>query len=34
MKVLIAEDGSHVSYSWTVTSDGKVLSSHTAEFEL
>jgi hypothetical protein len=34
MKVLIAEDGSHVGYSWTLTSKGKVLSSHTAKFEL
>lgn len=34
MKVLISEDGNHVSYSWTITSDGKVISSHKAEFEL
>ena len=34
MQVEIAEDGSGVSYSWTMTTDGKVVSSHTAEFEL
>jgi hypothetical protein len=34
MKFLIADDGSRLSYSWTVTSGGKVVSSNTAEFEL
>ena len=34
MKVNVAEDGSHLSYSWTVTVDGKIVSSHKAEFEL
>jgi hypothetical protein len=34
MKVLIAEDGKHVSYSWSITSNSKVQSSHTAEFSL
>ena len=34
MRVEIAEDASGVSYSWTMTTDGKVVSSHTADFEL
>ena len=34
MKISIAEDGSHVSYSWTITRDAKVVSSHKAEFDL
>ena len=34
MQVKVAEDGSGVSYSWTMTTDGKVVSSHTADFEL
>jgi hypothetical protein len=34
MKVKVAEDGSSLSYSWTVTTDGRVVSSHKAEFEL
>ena len=34
MRVEIAEDASGVSYSWTMTTGGKVVSSHTAEFEL
>ena len=34
MKVKVAEDGSRLSYSWTVTVDGKIVSSHKAEFEL
>jgi hypothetical protein len=34
MKITIAEDGNHVSYSWTITRDDKVVSSHQAKFEL
>ena len=34
MKVKVAEDGTRLSYSWTVTVDGKTVSSHKAEFEL
>ncbi len=34
MKVKVAADGSRLSYSWTVTTDGRVVSSHKAEFEL
>ena len=34
MSFLISEDGKNISYSWTLTRDGKVLSSHTAEFSL
>ena len=34
MTFLIAEDGSRLSYSWTVTRDGEVMSSHAAGFEL
>jgi len=30
----ISEDGNKVSYSWTITTDSKVVSSHSAEFEL
>ena len=34
IRVLVGEDGKSLSYSWSVTSDGKVVSSHKAEFEL
>jgi hypothetical protein len=34
MSFLIADDGKKISYSWTLTSNGKVLSSHKAEFGL
>jgi len=34
MKVLISEDEKHVSYSWTITSNGTVVASHSAEFKL
>ena len=34
MKISITEDGSHVSYSWTITTGSKVVSSHSAEIEL
>ena len=34
MKIAIAEDGNHVSYSWRITRDDKVVSSHKAKFEL
>jgi len=34
MKVLIADDARRVSYSWTFTCAGKIVSSHKAEFEL
>jgi hypothetical protein len=34
MKILIAEDASRVSYSWTITRDGDILSSHKAGFQL
>ena len=34
MSFLISEDGKNISYSWTLTSDGKVVSSHRAEFSL
>jgi len=34
MKVKVTEDGSRLDYSWTVTADGKIVSSHKAEFEL
>ncbi len=34
MKVKINEDGSGVSCSWSMTSEGKVVSSHSAEFKL
>ena len=30
----VAEDGCNLKYSWKLTSNGKVLSSHEAEFEL
>jgi hypothetical protein len=32
MRFLISEDGKNISYSWTLTRNGKVLSSHKAEF--
>lgn len=34
MRFLIAEDGSRLTYSWTVTRGGKIVSSHAAEFNL
>jgi hypothetical protein len=34
MSFLISEDGKAIRYSWTLTSNGKVLSSHRAEFGL
>jgi hypothetical protein len=34
MKVFIAEDGTHLRYSWKLVRDGRVISSHSAEFEL
>ena len=34
MKFFVSEDGSRVTYSWTLTSDGKVVNSHKAEFSL
>ena len=34
MRVELAKDASGVSYSWTMISNGKVVSSHTAVFEL
>jgi hypothetical protein len=34
LSFLIDEDGKGISYSWTLTSDGKVVSKHSAEFEL
>jgi hypothetical protein len=34
MSFLIADDGEKISYSWTLTSNGKVVSSHKAEFGL
>jgi hypothetical protein len=34
LKVQIAHDGGHVSYSWTVSVEERVIASHTAEFEL
>ncbi len=34
IRVEIAEDASGVRYLWTMTTAGKVVSSHTAEFEL
>jgi hypothetical protein len=34
MSFLISGDGKTISYSWTLTRDGKVLSSHKAEFGL
>ena len=34
MKFLIDEGGEGIKYSWTLTSNGKVLSSHKAEFGL
>ncbi len=34
MSFLVAEDGKNISYSWTLTSNGKVVNSHRAEFSL
>jgi len=34
VKVMVQENGGGVSYSWRMTSGGKVIASHTAEFEL
>ena len=34
MKVMVQENGGGVSYSWKMTSEGKVIALHTAEFEL
>jgi hypothetical protein len=34
MRFLISEDGKNISYSWTLTRDGKAVSSHTAKFNL
>jgi hypothetical protein len=34
MSFLVTKDGNGVSYSWTLTGDGKVLSSHKAELSL
>jgi len=34
MSFLISEDGKTIRYSWTLTREGKVLSSHQAEFGL
>jgi len=34
MGFLVSEDGKSISYSWTLTSNGKVVSSHKAEFGL
>jgi hypothetical protein len=34
MSLMISEGGKSVHYSWRVVSEGKVLSQHTAEFEL
>lgn len=34
MSFLISGDGKTISYSWTLTRDGKVLSSHKADFGL
>ncbi len=34
LSFLISEDGKAISYSWTLTSEGKVVSSHKAEFGL
>ncbi len=34
MRFLISEDGKTVSYSWTMTTDGTVVASHSAEFKL
>jgi hypothetical protein len=34
MKVFVSEDGDNVRCSWTITTDGKVVSSHKSEFEL
>jgi hypothetical protein len=32
--VLITKDGSHVSYGWTITTNGRIVSSHKADFDL
>ncbi len=34
MRFLFSEDGTTVSYSWTMTTDGTVVASHSAEFKL
>jgi hypothetical protein len=34
MRFLISEDGKAIRYSWTLTSNGKVMSSHKAELNL
>jgi hypothetical protein len=34
MRITIAEDGRRVDYSWTITANGQVLSSHSAQLEL
>jgi hypothetical protein len=34
MSFLVSEDGTKIRYSWQLTSKDKVLSSHTADFEL
>ena len=34
MKVFVSADGNRVRSSWTITTDGKIVSSHKAEFEL
>ena len=34
MKVFVSADGDRVRCSWTITTDGKIVSSHKAEFEL
>lgn len=34
LKVEVGEDGSGVSCSWTMTRDGTVVASHSAEFKL
>lgn len=34
MRFLVSEDGTSVSYSWTLTTDGTTVASHSAEFKL
>jgi hypothetical protein len=34
VKVFVAEDGTLLRYSWKLVRDGRVISSHSAEFEL
>ncbi len=34
MRFLISEDGTTISYSWTMTTEGTVVASHSAEFKL